>query len=105
MPDTPVKINVSRWVEQVRDNPAAHRRRKSIEIILNAIAARSSLNQQMFLKGGTLMGLAYDSPRQTADVDLTTSLKAKKSVEEWIREQLNGVGCRTASRCGLARLG
>ena len=104
MPDSPIKINVARWVEKARDKPVAHRRRQAIELILNAIAAKSSLNQKMFLKGGILMGLAYDSPRQTVDVDLTTSLKAKEGVGEWIREQLDEELPRVANRLGYGEL-
>lgn len=34
----------------------------------------------MFLKGGILMGLVHDSPRQTTDIDLTTALAAEGGV-------------------------
>ena len=40
---------------------------QTIEIVLNSIALITPLNVEMFLKGGILMGLAYDSPRQTSD--------------------------------------
>ena len=100
MPDSPLKIDVARWVEQARNKPITHRRRQAIELILNAIAAKSPLNKKMFLKGGILMGLAYDSPRQTVDVDLTTNLKAKEGVGEWIREQLGEELPRVANRLG-----
>ncbi len=88
MPDSPIKIDVAGWVEQARTNPAAHRQRQGVVTILNAIAAKAPLNKKMFLKGGILMGLAYDSPRQTVDIDLTTSLKAENYAGEWIRTQI-----------------
>lgn len=104
MPDSPLKIDVARWVEQVRDNSTAHQWRQAIELILNAIAAKSPLNKKMFLKGGILMGLAYDSPRQTVDIDLTTSLKAENDTGEWIREQLDEELPRVADRLGYDEL-
>ncbi len=104
MPDSPLKINVAKWVEQAQGDLTAYRQRQGVAVILNAIAAKSSLNQKMFLKGGILMGLAYDSPRQTVDVDLTTSLKAKESVGEWIREQLDEELPRVANRLGYGEL-
>ncbi len=104
MPDSPLKIDVESWVEQARGNPTAHQRRQSIEIILNAIAAKSPLNKQMFLKGGILMGLAYDSPRQTVDIDLTTALKAEDDTGEWICRQLNQEFPRVADRLDYEEL-
>ena len=104
MSDSPIKINVAGWVEQARANPAAYRQRQGVEIILNAIAAKSALSRQMFLKGGILMGLAYDSPRQTVDIDLTTSLKAKSDIGEWICKQLNEEMPRIAGRLGHSEL-
>lgn len=104
MPDSSLKINVAKWVEQAQGDSTAYRQRQGVAVILNAIAAKSSLNQKMFLKGGILMGLAYDSPRQTVDVDLTTSLKAKEGVGEWIREQLGEELPRVADRLGYDKL-
>ena len=67
-----LEIKVADWVERARPEPATYRQRQTIEIILNSIAMTASLNVEMFLKGGILMGLVYDSPRQTSDIDLTT---------------------------------
>lgn len=104
MPDSPIKIDVARWVEQVQADTAAYRQRQGVAIILNALAAKAPLNKKMFLKGGILMGLAYDSPRQTVDIDLTTSLQAKGDTGEWICEQLNREFPLTASRLGYEEL-
>ncbi|MDE0302396.1 MAG: nucleotidyl transferase AbiEii/AbiGii toxin family protein [Gammaproteobacteria bacterium] len=104
MPDSQIKVDVVAWVEQVRADSTAYRQRQGVAIILNAIAAKSPLNHKMFLKGGILMGLAYDSPRQTVDIDLTTSLKAESNVGEWIREQLNEEMPSVADRLGYDEL-
>lgn len=47
------------------------------------------LNEKLVLKGGILMGLAYNSPRQTADIDLTAVLAAEDNVDEMIRDLLD----------------
>ncbi|MCY4611356.1 MAG: nucleotidyl transferase AbiEii/AbiGii toxin family protein [Gammaproteobacteria bacterium] len=104
MPDSPIKIDVAGWVEQARTNPTAHRQRQGVVTILNAIAAKAPLNKKMFLKGGILMGLAYDSPRQTVDIDLTTSLKAENDAGEWIRGQLDEELPRVADQLGYNEL-
>ncbi len=104
MPDSPIKIDVAGWVEQARTNPAAHRQRQGVVTILNAIAAKAPLNKKMFLKGGILMGLAYDSPRQTVDIDLTTSLKVENDAGEWIRGQLDEELPRVADQLGYNEL-
>ena len=62
------------------------------------------LNTNMFLKGGILMGLVYDSPRQTADIDLTTSLTVDSGVDDRIRTHLDSAFPRAAAALGYAGL-
>ena len=104
MSDPQIKINVSEWVDHAEAGSVTRLQRQATEIILNAIAAKAALSKKMFLKGGLLMGLAYDSPRRTTDIDLTTSLMAKDKVGVWIKEQLNQELSRAAARLGYARL-
>lgn len=85
MSDHILEIDVADWVERARNKPATHRQRQAIEVILNAIATTVPLNTGLYLKGGILMGLAYDSPRLTMDVDLTSRLAASENVEDLIR--------------------
>ena len=99
-----VEIDVAAWVARARADPVAWRRRQTIEITLNAIAMTARLNASMFLKGGILMGLAYDSPRQTADIDLTTDMAAENDVGERIREFLDAAFPRAAAALGYDRL-
>jgi predicted nucleotidyltransferase component of viral defense system len=86
-------IDVSEWVDRVRTDPVAHRQRQATELILNAVAM-STLCTKLYLKGGVLMGLAYDSPRQTADIDLTATFDLVESTLDEVREVLD----RTLSR-------
>jgi hypothetical protein len=73
-------------------------------VTLNAIAMTADLKERMFLKGGVLMGLAYDSPRQTADIDLTAAFEVSPDIDEKIMGLLDGVFPRAAERLGYADL-
>jgi len=104
MSDPVLKIDIQQWVERAREDPAAYRARQATEIMLNAIALTAPLNQKLFLKGGILMGLAYDSPRQTTDVDLTTDLEPVREAAEEVKAALNGAFPSIIARLGYAGL-
>jgi len=89
MPEPVLDVDVAGWVELAREDPVAYRQRQATEITLNAIAMTAPLNEKLYLKGGVLMGLAYDSPRQTSDIDLTSVLAATTGVDEQIRNLLD----------------
>ena len=103
MSDPIFKINVAEWVESAKADPVAYRQRQTVEIILNAIAMTAPLNAKMFLKGGILMGLAYDSPRQTTDIDLTTKLEVEGAVGDKIRKLLDSAFAPRRRRARLYR--
>ena len=104
MPNPVLKIKIADWVERAMPDPATYRQRQTIEIILNSIAMTSPLDVKMFLKGGILMGLAYDSPRQTSDIDLTTYLTAHSDVDNEILGLLDSALPRAAAALGYADL-
>ena len=104
MSNPALKIKIADWVERARFEPATYRQRQTTEIILNSIAMTSPLNVKMFLKGGILMGLAYDSPRQTSDIDLTTYLTAESDVDNEILRFLDSTLPRAATTLGYADL-
>ena len=104
MSDPFFKVNVAEWVERAKADPIAYQQRQTVEIILNAIARTAPLKGKMFLKGGILMGLAYDSPRQTTDIDLTTDLEVEGSVGDEVRELLDSEFPRAAAELGYADL-
>ena len=84
-----LEVDVAAWVEKAREDPFIYQQRQTIEIVLNTIAITVPLNTKMFLKGGLLMGLAYSSPRQTIDIDITTILETTNDSGEKIREKLD----------------
>lgn len=104
MSDPILEINVAGWVASAKADPVAYQQRQTVEITLNAIARTAPLRGKMFLKGGILMGLAYDSPRQTADIDLTTALEVEGSVGDAVRKLLDSEFPRAAAELGYADL-
>ena len=104
MSDPIFKVNVEEWVERARPNPVAYQWRQTAEITLNAIAMTAPLQTKMFLKGGILMGLAYDSRRQTIDIDLTTNLVPEGDVGDKVRKLLDSMFPRAAAALGYAGL-
>lgn len=93
-----LEVDVAAWVEKAREDPVIYQQRQTIEIVLNTIAVTVPLNTKMFLKGGLLMGLAYHSPRQTIDIDLTTILETTSDSDEKIRGKLDQ-GAPRSPRC------
>lgn len=104
MSDLIFKVNVAQWVEKAKADPVAYQQRQAVEITLNAIARTAPLKAKMFLKGGILMGLAYDSPRQTTDIDLTTALEVEGNVGDEVRKLLDSEFPRAAAELGYADL-
>jgi predicted nucleotidyltransferase component of viral defense system len=104
MSDPVLELNVAGWVERARADPIAYAQRQAVEVTLNAIAMTADLKEKLFLKGGVLMGLAYDSPRQTADIDLTAAFEVSPDIDDKIRGLLDGAFPRAAARLGYADL-
>ncbi|CAL4869709.1 hypothetical protein MMA231_04001 (plasmid) [Asticcacaulis sp. MM231] len=104
MSDTHVEIDVAAWVDKAKADPVTFRQRQAIEITLNAIASTHPLNEELYLKGGILMGLAYGSPRQTADIDLTAGLNPDMTVDARIEALLNSAFPSVAARLGYTDL-
>ena len=73
MPDPIRKIEISNWVDCAEEDKVKHVQRQATEIILHAIAMEPSLSKWLYLKGGILMGLVYDSPRQTSDINFSST--------------------------------
>jgi hypothetical protein len=104
MSDPIREIDVPAWVEKAKDNPIGYQQRQAIEITLTAISIAVELNKKLFLKGGILMGLAYDSPRQTTDIDLTTAFEIDDKIDEKVANLLNAALPRAAATLGYTSL-
>ncbi len=99
-----LEVDVAAWVEEAREDSVIYQQRQTIEIVLNTIAVTVPLGTKMFLKGGLLMGLAYRSPRQTTDIDLTTILEARDDSDEKIPGKLNQGFPKIAATLGYSDL-
>ncbi len=104
MPDPLIKVDVARWVELAKADPVNYLQRQATEITLNSIAMVSPLKDQLFLKGGVLMGLVYNSPRQTSDIDLSASIPMSSDVDEDIKSLLDKTFQKAAIKLGYPDL-
>ena len=59
---------------------------------------------KLYLKGGLLMGLAHDSPRQTTDIDLTAGFDAEPGIGERIADALGATFRSVAAELGYPAL-
>lgn len=98
------KVDLESWVKGARADPVAYAQRQATEVILNTIAAISPFERKLFLKGGVLMGLAYDSPRQTTDIDLTAGFRIERDTEERITTRMDETFPRVIARLGYVDL-
>lgn len=73
MSEPVIKINIPEWVEAAKADVETYRQRQVTEIILHSIANTPSLKKKLCLKGGILMSLVYNSPRQTSDIDFSVA--------------------------------
>lgn len=64
-------IDVREWVDRARNDPQQYLERQATEVLLAAVASEPAYRDKLYLKGGILMGLVYNSPRQSAEIDLT----------------------------------
>lgn len=104
MSERPYSVDVAAWVERVAPDPVAYRQRQTVEIVLNAVAMTTPLNTELVLKGGILLGLAYGSPRQTTDIDMTAAFTVDEDVDDRLRALLDSAFPRAAASLGYADL-
>ena len=100
MPNIRHSACVADWVERAKADAPTYRQRVAIEIVLTAISMSDPYADLFYLKGGILMGLAYGSPRLTADIDITANFEPKKETLEEIVADLEGNMPRAAAKLG-----
>mgnify|MGYP005989130713 CR=1 FL=1 len=98
-----VDVDIKAWVEAAAHDPLAYRDRQVTEIVLTAIGLAPSLKSTLVLKGGTLMALAFDSRRLTADVDFT-ALVGPEQFDKLLTGELNVLLPQTAIELGYIDL-
>lgn len=81
-------VDVNAWIEAARDNPAEHRVRRVMRIVLFAVADSPLLKSKMVIKGGVLLALKYGTHRHTRDLDFSTEARVQQENPEAILEEL-----------------
>jgi predicted nucleotidyltransferase component of viral defense system len=64
--------DIDEWIRAASADPIEHRRRQAVEVLIRAISTNSAMRETLYLKGGALMNILYNSPRLTTDIDFTT---------------------------------
>jgi predicted nucleotidyltransferase component of viral defense system len=93
-------INIQNWVDKAKSNPQLHSRRMLTEIILEAVSLTPHLHDGLYLKGGTLMSIGYESPRSTVDIDFTVITKDHEKFTDIFEKSLNGALRRSTAKLG-----
>lgn len=70
-------VNIDAWIDKASRDPVLYLKRQAVEIILS-VMSKPPFQNTTYLKGGLLMGLVYNSPRETSDIDLTSTLAPTK---------------------------
>lgn len=101
-----ISINVSlpKWVEAVKEDETAYKDRQVVEILLNAIGLSNDLKKSLYLKGGTLMALAFRSERLTADVDFSCIINDHNKFAEDLASELNPLLIKAANTLGYLNI-
>lgn len=92
------------WIARAKRDPIALLARQVTEVVIAVIANSPSLKDKMVLKGGILMGLAHESPRQTTDIDFTATMPAKDDVQANLQREMNERFAPVAASLGYTDL-
>lgn len=94
------KVDISEWVEKAKIDPEAYLERQVTEIFLTSLGKIEPFSHKIFLKGGILMGVVYNSPRQTGDVDFTAIIPPTPDIANQIGNALRKVFPRVTAELG-----
>lgn len=95
-----IAVDISEWIDKAKADPQAHLERQVTEIFLAALAMTKPFANEIFLKGGILMGVVYKSPRQTGDIDFTAISEPSKEMAGALMIELNNAFPRAAAKLG-----
>lgn len=102
--DDKLFVSIEKWIDKAKNDPQKYLERQATEVFLSTISSIDLYYDQFFLKGGILMAIAYDSPRNTSDIDLSTTAKPDEQIAENIKEQLNATFPRVCAELGYPDL-
>jgi len=99
-----VTVDIVEWVEKAKRDPQAYLERQATEVFLTALGMAKPFSHEVFLKGGILMGVVYQSPRQTGDIDFTAITEPNPDIANEIRDALAKVFPRATAELGYPDL-
>lgn len=76
------------WEDAAAQDRQTQQERIASEIFLAALGSTENFRKKIFLKGGILVGAVYESGRNTADLDFSTTLKPSKDFLEKLEAEL-----------------
>lgn len=82
-------VNIEEWIEKAKKDPVKYLERQVTDIFLKTLSSTNPYCNKFFLKGGALMGIAYNSPRQTGDIDYSTTLEPHHETCNQLKDDLN----------------
>jgi predicted nucleotidyltransferase component of viral defense system len=97
-------VDIRAWIDRARRDPLAYTERQATEVVLAAVSSVPGYGSRIYLKGGVLMAVVYQSLRSTADLDFTTDLTASPDLPGTLRAALDKVLPATAARLGYPDL-
>jgi len=98
----PTVIDVAAWAASAPDDPVKSGFRRATHIALAAIADMRP-HHTLYLKGGVLLGLVYNSRRMTNDIDFTAGFPPTSDIDEQIKTKLNQLLPAFAARLGYTQ--
>lgn len=82
------KADFQAWEDAAAHDRQTHRERIASEVFLAALGSTETFRKKIFLKGGILVGAVYESGRNTADLDFSTTLRPSKDFLEKLETEL-----------------
>lgn len=86
--------NIEEWIDRA-ENDDEKRFRQAIHLILLAVSRDKVLSQNLVIKGGIVLSLAYGSERYTTDLDLSSldnmEVLSKEELESKLSKQIKAV--------------
>lgn len=82
------QANFQAWEEAAAQDRQTQRERIASEVFLAALGSTKNFSDKIFLKGGVLVGAVYESGRNTADLDFSTTLEPSKDFLEKLEAEL-----------------
>ncbi len=99
-----IAINIDAWIERAKADPVAYAERQATEVFLAALGMTRPYAHEVFLKGGILMGVLYESPRQTGDIDFTAVSEPDPAIAGELKQALNDALPRASAALGYPEL-